>query len=74
MDQKRVNQGIRDCLQQCYGASDVIPIIAGFIARLTTVENWDADEIRAVGVGVHKVLHGIVDAPFDPVDATDLPA
>jgi hypothetical protein len=72
MDHERVNQAIRDCLQHCYQASQVLPVIAGFMAGMKAAGGWDDDEIRVVEIGVHKILGGIVAAPIYPGDATNV--
>lgn len=71
MNQKRINQAIRDCLRLCYGSSHVIPTIAAFLAARKASGYWHADEIRAVEIGVHQVLQRLMVGPIYP--ATDQP-
>jgi hypothetical protein len=73
MDLERVNQAIRDCLQLCRGKGDVLPVIAGFMAGLKAAGQWRHEEIRAVDVGVLKVLQGIMAGAVYPGDATNQP-
>ena len=73
MDQEKVNAAIRRCLQDCYGGKDLIPVIAVFIAGLKAAEGWDNEGIRAFEIGVHAVLHGIVQESAYAGDATIKP-
>jgi hypothetical protein len=41
------------------------------MAGMKTADGWRAQEIRAVEIGVHQLLQGIVTGPIYAVDATD---
>jgi len=73
IDQKKVNRAIRECLEACYQASDILPKIAGFLADLKTVPGWREAEIHEVELAIHKVLHGVTEGATYAGDATNRP-
>jgi len=73
MDDERLNQAVRDCLQHCYEATDIVPRIAKFLDELKKTEGWNSEAIRAVEITVYRMLRGGVAGPIYPGDATNQP-
>jgi hypothetical protein len=73
MDDERLNRAVRDCLQHCYQATDIVPKVAEFLDKLERTEGWNTASIRAVEMTVYRILHGVVSGPIYPGDATNQP-
>jgi hypothetical protein len=70
MDDERLNEAVRECLTRCYEATDIVPTIAQFLAKLKE-ESWDRDSMRAVELAVYRVLHGIIIGPTHAGETRD---
>jgi hypothetical protein len=73
MDDERLNRAVKDCLQHCYQATDIVPKVAEFLDQLKKKEGWDRDAIRAVELTVYRILRGVLSGPVYPGDATNQP-
>jgi hypothetical protein len=71
IDQLKINEAVRKCLENCYGARDVLSKVAAFVAGLKAGGEWNQEEIAAVEIAVHTVLQGIVRRAVYHVDATN---
>jgi len=69
MDEERVNQAIRDCMDNCRGSDSPLTQVAEFLAGLKSA-GWRRDEIRLVELPVHKILHALVDTERMPREDT----
>ena len=58
MDIDKINAAIRAGLNHCRGAESIITALAAFLAGLTAA-GWSRDEVRAVEIGMLKVLNGV---------------
>jgi hypothetical protein len=58
MDIDKINAAVRSGLEHCHGAESIILALAGFLAGLKAA-GWPRDEVRAVEIGMLKVLNGI---------------
>lgn len=73
MDDERLNRAVRDCLQHCYQATDIVPKIAEFLDKLKKQKGWSTASIRAVEMTVYRILRGVVGGAVYLGDATNEP-
>jgi hypothetical protein len=59
-DDVKINNAVHECLDRCYRASDILPIIAEFLNELRVRDDWQKSELVEVELAVHKVLHGVI--------------
>jgi hypothetical protein len=74
IDQRKVNQAIRDCLQDCDQATDILAGIEAFLLNLQARGGWREAELREVEAGVRRMLYGILDGATYPGDAKNRPS
>lgn len=73
MDQRKVNQAIRDCVRRCDRTHHILARIEEILLSLRASEGWREGELRAVETGVRRVLYGILDGATRPGDAKNKP-
>jgi hypothetical protein len=73
VDQRKVNEAIRDCLRSCYRTRCIPARIAVFLFVLKAQGGWNEAELRQVEIGVRRVLCGILDGATDPGDTKNKP-
>ena len=61
IDQRKVNQAIRDCLSRCEDAPDRLAKIEGFLLLLKMSGEWQEVEMQQVETGVRRILCAILD-------------
>ena len=61
IDQRKVNQAIRDCLACAEHASDRLARIEGFLLLLKMSGEWGEVELQQVETRVRKILCAILD-------------
>jgi hypothetical protein len=74
MDQRKVNQAIRDCVRRCDRTHHILARIEEFLLSLKASRGWREAELRAVETGVRRVLYGILDGATYAGDAKNQPA
>lgn len=73
MNNDRINIAIRDCVQRCFSGGSVIARTAAFLRDLRASGSWDKADIRAVEIGVHRMLQRMLAGETFAGDATDQP-
>jgi hypothetical protein len=72
IDQRKVNQAIRECLSRCEEAPDRLAKIEGFLLLLKMSGEWDEVELQQVETRVRKILCAILDHVDAPHAASNL--
>jgi len=73
MNAEQINLAIRECLRLCCAGKQPLTTVAAFLAGMKTAGVWSKDEISAVEMGVHRMLHGLLADAVYPRDATNRP-
>jgi hypothetical protein len=58
MDIDKINGAVQSGLHHCRGAESIIGALAAFLAGLKAA-GWSNQEVRAVEIGMLKVLNGV---------------
>ncbi|HEY2252036.1 MAG TPA: hypothetical protein VGH74_13280 [Planctomycetaceae bacterium] len=73
MNDERINIAIRECVQHCFAGGSVITKVAAFLAHLRVSGDWCDGDIRAVDIGIHRMLNRMLAGETFAGDATDQP-
>lgn len=60
----KINDAVRDCLDQCYPSPQPLATLAAYLIKLSNSPNWKQEEIDAVEGGVVRML-AVLSSPSD---------
>jgi hypothetical protein len=70
IDESKVNEAIRECLNRCEQSKNIIPDVAKFLDALEMSGDWSDDALHEVELAVIRMLFGILDRAVYPGEAT----
>ena len=66
----KINQAVKSCLTQCYGAVNPLSALADCVSDLRSRPDWTLGEIAQFESTVRRMLGALLDEPSDSSDAT----
>ncbi len=66
----KINDAVRECLEQCYPSQQPLATLAVYLIRLSSKPDWNQEQIDSVEAGVVRMLAML----SNPSDSGIIPA